>query len=622
MKPLQRILYFAKPHQKYLLGSIFFNILYSLLSIFSVITMLPILRILFKLDKAVDTSIPPVYKGNSDSFFGYIGDLGKYFDYLKELAYYKIQMNINEHGSVQVLATLCIITAFAFLLRNLFRYLGAFLLVNYRVGITRDLRTAMYDKFLQLPVSFFTEQRKGDMMSRISNDIGAVEGGIMGVLVDLVNAPFMIIGTLVTLFMLDANLTLFSLIIFPIMGLIISWVGKSLKKQATSAQQELGNMFSLVDETLKSSKVIKIFNADKILKNRFNTTTTQWQKYAIGMSRRREMASPMSEFLGSVTILLITWFAGLNIINGTNDDPVTFLAFIGLFFQILDPAKKLSNSISSIQGGMASLDRVSEVLDYDLKVEEIAEPVSISTLSNKIEFNNIGFYYDKDNVILKNFSLTIPKGKTVALVGQSGSGKTTIANLLARFYDVSEGDILIDGVNIKHLKLKEYRQLLGMVTQESVLFNDSVYNNILMGKPDATKDEIIAAAKIANADSFISQLPEGYDTNIGDDGNKLSGGQKQRVSIARAVLKNPPIMILDEATSALDTESERFVQDALEKMMENRTSLVIAHRLSTIQKADWIVVMEKGDIVEQGTHHELIAKKGMYYKLVELQNFD
>ncbi len=611
MKPITRILSIAKPHQKYLFGSIFFNLLYSVLQIFSIVTMLPILRILFKLDKEVDTKIIPVYSGKFSDYFGY----------LKDLAYYKIQININEHGAITVLAFLCGITAIGFLLRNLFRYLGSYLLVNYRVGITKDLRTSMYDKFLKLPVSFFTEQRKGDMMSRISNDIGGVENGIMGSLVDVLNAPFMIIASLITLFILSPQLTLFSLLVFPLMGWLISWVGKSLKRKATSAQEELGNLFSLVDETLKSSKVIKIFNADKILKNRFNTTTDNWKKYSIGMSRRKELASPMSEFLGSVTMLIITWYAGTEIINGTNKDPVTFLVFIGVFFQILDPAKKLSSAFSNIQGGMASLDRVAEVLDYDLKIDEIPNPLSISTLKNQIEFKNIGFFYDKDNVILKNFDLTIPKGKTIALVGQSGSGKTTIANLLARFYDVSEGEILIDGENIKNLKVQEYRHLLGMVTQESVLFNDSIFNNILMGKPDATEAEVIAAAKIANAHQFIDELPEKYYTNIGDDGNKLSGGQKQRVSIARAVLKNPPIMILDEATSALDTESERFVQDALEKMMENRTSLVIAHRLSTIQKADWIVVMERGIIVEQGTHQELFEKKGMYRRLVDLQNF-
>ncbi len=612
MKPFQRILGFAKPHQKYLWGSMFFNILYSLLQIFSIGTLLPILGIMFGTVDAVDTSKVPVWNGR----------LADYFAYIKDWAYYTIQINMDEHGGIKVLAVLCGITAFAFLLRNIFRYIGSYLLVNYRVGITRDLRTAMYDKFLKLPVSFFTEQRKGDMMSRISNDIGGVESGIMGSLVDIVNSPFMIISSLTALFILSPKLTLFSLIVFPIMGWIISWVGKSLKRQAKNAQEELGNLFSLVDETLKSSKVIKIFNADKILKNRFNKTTNQWQHHAIAMSRRRELASPMSEFLGSVTMLLITWYAGTEIINGTNRDPATFLAFIAVFFQILDPAKRLSNAVSNIQGGMASLERVSEVLDYDLKVDEVPNPTPISELKHSIEFNNIGFYYEKSNLILKNFSIVLPKGKTIALVGQSGSGKTTIANLLARFYDVSAGEILIDGHNIKNLKLTDYRKLLGMVTQESVLFNDSVYNNILMGNPNATEQEVMDAAKVANAHDFIMQLQDGYHTNIGDDGNKLSGGQKQRVSIARAVLKNPPIMILDEATSALDTESERFVQDALEKMMENRTSLVIAHRLSTIQKADHIVVMEKGDIVEQGSHQELMDKDGTYRKLVELQNFD
>ncbi len=609
MSPLKRILHLAKPHQKYLFLSIFFNLLYSFFQIFSVLVMLPVLEMIFNVK--AEKIEKPLFSGSLIDYFGY----------LKNLALYTIQEKISEYGSIKVLAILCVVTATAFLLRNTSRYLGAFSLVNYRVGVTRDLRSNVYHKFLKLPVSFFTEQRKGDMMSRISNDIGNVEGSIMNSLVDVINAPFMIIASLITLFMLSPSLTLFSLLVFPVMGGIISWVGKSLKRHSMKAQEELGTLFSLVDETLKSSKIIKIFNADTILKSRFEKTTNKWQDYSIAMSRRRELASPSSEFLGSVTILLITWFAGIQILEKHSMSAVTFIGFIAIFFQILEPAKRLSAAISNIQGGIPAVQRVLEVLDYDLKVEEIENPISISTLAHQIEFKNISFYYDKDNQILKNFSLTIPKGKTIALVGQSGSGKTTIANLLARFYDVTEGEILIDGTNIKDLKLNEYRKLLGMVTQESVLFNDSVYNNILMGKTDASEEEVMNASKIANAHQFIGNLPEGYHTNIGDDGNKLSGGQKQRLSIARAVLKNPPIMILDEATSALDTESERLVQDALDHMMENRTSIVIAHRLSTIQKADHIVVMERGKIVEQGTHQELISNNNIYKKLVELQNF-
>lgn len=612
MNEYKKILKFARPHQKYIYGSLFFNILYSVFQIASLGTILPVLGMLFGTIKPEKYEKAPVYSG----------DIVDFFSYVKEYSNYYVQTLVSNYGALTVLAWLCIITAFMFFLRNAFRYFGSLLLINYRVGVTKDLRGAMYRKILSLPVSFFTESRKGDMMSRMSNDVGEVEGNILGSLIELINAPFMLISTLVTLFFLSPEMTLFSLLVLPVMGTMIALIGKSLKKDSHEAQSELGTIFSIVDETLKSSKVIKIFNGEKIMNNRFMHSMNKWISSSINLGKKKELASPMSEFLGSITFLIIAWYGGKQIIVEQSISPADFLVFLGMFFQILPPAKSLSTSISNVQKGEASLKRVLEILEADVKIEEIAEPVSITTLQNNIEFKDIGFYYDKANLILKNFNLTIPKGKTVALVGQSGSGKTTIANLLARFYDVSEGEILIDGTNIKHLKLQEYRQLLGMVTQESVLFNDSVYNNILMGKPDATKEEVITAAKIANADSFISNLSEGYDTNIGDDGNKLSGGQKQRVSIARAVLKNPPIMILDEATSALDTESERFVQDALEKMMENRTSLVIAHRLSTIQKADWIVVMEKGDIVEQGTHHDLIAKRGMYHKLVELQNFD
>ena len=612
MNPYRRILAFANPHKKYIFGSLFFNILYSVFQIASAGTILPVLGMLFGTIKNDKVSVEPVYSGN----------MSDYFSYMKDYAYYLVEVKAREHGALTVLAWLCVITAFAFLVRNIFRYIGSLMLIYYRVGVAKDLRTSIYQKILTLPVSFFTEQRKGDMMSRMSNDVGDVEGSILGSLAELFNAPFMLISTLITLFYLSPELTFFTLLVLPVMGTLIALIGKSLKKQAHEAQIEMGNIFSIVDETLKSAKVIKIFNADKLLNNRFTTSINKWLNAAVGVGKKRELASPMSEFLGSITFLIITWYGGKQIIENQSLSPEEFLVFLAMFFQILPPAKSLANSISTIQKGGPALERVIEILDADIKIDEKENPIPIQTLENSIEFKNVGFYYNEDRTILKNFNLTIPRGKTVALVGQSGSGKTTIANLLARFYDATEGEILIDGNNIKDLKVRDYRQMIGMVTQESVLFNDSVYNNILMGKPDADREEVEAAAKIANAHDFITNLSDGYDTNIGDDGNKLSGGQKQRVSIARAVLKNPPIMILDEATSALDTESERFVQEALEKMMKNRTSLVIAHRLSTIQKADWIVVMERGMILEQGTHKELIDKNGAYKKLVELQDFE
>ena len=612
MNPYRRILAFANPHKKYIFGSLFFNILYSVFQIASAGTILPVLGMLFGTINNKKPAVEPVYSGN----------MSDYFSYLKDYAYYLVEVNAKEHGALTVLAWLCVITAFAFFARNIFRYIGSLMLIYYRVGVAKDLRTSMYQKILTLPVSFFTEQKKGDMMSRMSNDVGEVEGSILGSLVELVNSPFMLISTLITLFYLSPELTFFTLLVLPVMGTLIALIGKSLKKQAHEAQTEMGNIFSIVDETLKSAKVIKIFNADKLLNNRFTASINKWLNAAVGVGKKRELASPMSEFLGSITFLIITWYGGKQIIENQSLSPEEFLVFLAMFFQILPPAKSLANSISTIQKGGPALERVIEILDADIKIDEKENPIPIQILENSIEFKNVGFYYNEERTILKNFNLTIPKGKTVALVGQSGSGKTTIANLLARFYDATEGEILIDGNNIKDLKVRDYRKMIGMVTQESVLFNDSVYNNILMGKPDADREEVEAAAKIANAHDFILNLSDGYDTNIGDDGNKLSGGQKQRVSIARAVLKNPPIMILDEATSALDTESERFVQEALEKMMENRTSLVIAHRLSTIQKADWIVVMERGMILEQGTHKELMDKNGAYKKLVELQDFE
>ena len=612
MNPYRRILKFANPHKKYIFGSLIFNILYSVFQIASAGTILPVLGMLFGTIKTTKNLTEPIYSG----------EISDFFEYIKNYAYYLVEFQVQRYGALTVLFWLCVITAAAFFIRNLFRYMGALMLIYYRVGVTKVLRKTMYKKILSLPVSFFTEQRKGDMMSRMSNDVGEVEGSILGSLVELVNSPFMLISTLVTLFYLSPELTLFTLFVLPIMGTMIALIGKSLKKDAHEAQNEMGTLFSIIDETLKSSKIIKIFNADKLLENRFSGSINRWLDASVRAGKKRELASPTSEFLGSITFLIITWYGGQQIIVEKSISPEEFLVFLAMFFQILPPAKSLANAISTIQKGAPALERVMEVLDADIKIEESKNPIVINHLEKGIEFRNVGFHYNEDKSILKNFSINIPKGKTVALVGQSGSGKTTVANLLARFYDTTQGEILIDEHNIRDLKIDHYRDLIGMVTQESVLFNDSVYNNILMGNPSATKEEVENAAKIANAHDFITQLSDGYDTNIGDDGGKLSGGQKQRVSIARAVLKNPPIMILDEATSALDTESERYVQDALEKMMENRTSLVIAHRLSTIQKADWIVVMEKGNIIEQGTHSELMKKDGAYKKLVELQDFE
>ena len=612
MSAYKKILAFANPHKKYIFASLFFNILYSVFQIVSASTILPVLGMLLGTIKKTKTATEPEYSGK----------ITEYFNYLKDYAYYFIELKVEQHGALTVLAWLCGVTAVAFFARNIVRYLGALMLIYYRVGVTKDLRSEMYRKILSLPVSFFTEKRKGDMISRMSNDVGEVEGSILGSLIELINAPFMLVSTLVTLFWISPQLTLFTLLVLPVMGTMIALIGRSLKKDAHEAQNEIGYLFSIVDETLKSSKIIKIFNAEKLMNSRFTTSITKWLNASVNVGKKRELASPMSEFLGSITFLIITWYGGMQIIENQSLAPEEFLVFLAMFFQILPPAKTLASSISAVQKGTPALERVMEVLEADIKIEEVENPIRIKELKQGITFENVSFSYNEDRKILHQFNLNIPKGKTVALVGQSGSGKTTVANLLARFYDAKEGEILIDGVDLKYLKLSDYRQLIGMVTQESVLFNDSVYNNILMGKPDATKEEVEAAAKIANAHQFITQLSEGYNTNIGDDGNKLSGGQQQRVSIARAVLKNPPIMILDEATSALDTESERFVQEALEKMMENRTSLVIAHRLSTIQKADWIVVMEKGMIIEQGTHYDLMEKNGAYKKLVELQDFE
>lgn len=610
MSPFRRILEYARPYRSYLILNIGLNLLYSLLAIFSVSSLFPILGILFG---DVSQDVESLKKPVSDSAFG--------FDNVQYELTKWISEAMEKHGSLIVLAWLCAITVVSFLLRNLFRYFAQYFMVGLRSGVSRDLRNALYEKVVSLPVAYFTEQRKGDLMTRISSDVDNVQRFTLIPIVELVRAPFMIVATLCMLIYMNAQLTLAALIILPVMGFVISTISKSLRGDTKEAQHLLGRLISNVEETLGASKIIKIFNAEKILKNKFFGLSTAWRGIYNRVERKYELASPVSELLGSITMILLVWYGGKIILTEGTLTGAVFLSFIGLFFQLLDPAKSLAKAISDISRGNASAERVLEVLDTDVVINEVENPLPIAHFENNIEFKEVNFKYTPEHHVIKNFNLCIEKGQTVALVGQSGSGKTTIANLLARFYDVQEGAILIDGKPLKELSLEDYRRQIGMVTQESVLFNDTVFSNIALGKEKATEEEVEGAAQIANAMEFIEKLPHKFQENIGEGGSKLSGGQKQRMSIARAVLKNPPIMILDEATSALDTHSERLVQEALDHMMQNRTSLIIAHRLSTIKNADLIVVMDEGEIKEQGKHEELMAENGIYAKLIEMQGF-
>lgn len=608
-KYYKRALQYILPYKSSIAMGIFFNVLYAIFNVVAMLFFIPVLNILF--DKETEKlGTKPVYDGN-------IVNIGKY---LKDNFNYFIQQTESQKGPEFVLMLTCIIFISMFLFRNIFSYFSEFYLTYSRTGVSKDFRVQLHNKILDLPVAFFSDTRKGDVFARITSDVGEIENNILNSLIDIIRSPIVIILTMGYLLYSNFQLTIFTLIVFPVMGTLISIIGKSLKKDTGEAQNELGKMYSYVDETLVGLKIIKIFDASEQIKGRFNNTLDSIRNLSLRLFKKKALASPVSELLGAFTIGLIVYFGGKLALHGKGLSGAAFIVYISLFYTILDPLKKLSNAISNFQKGEVSAKRVFEILDADYHIKEIDNAIEISDFKDKIEFKNINFAYENHNV-LNNFSLTIPKGKSVALVGQSGSGKSTVANLITRFYDVQDGEILIDGINIKNIKLSNYRKLFGLVTQDNILFNDTIANNIALGKINSNKESIIAAAKVANAHHFIEELPKQYDTGIGEAGGKLSGGQKQRLSIARAVLKNPPIMILDEATSALDTESERLVQDALEHMMENRTSLVIAHRLSTIQKADLIVVMERGRIVEQGTHDELIIRNGTYKKLVELQNF-
>jgi ATP-binding cassette, subfamily B, bacterial MsbA len=483
------------------------------------------------------------------------------------------------------------------------------------------LREKMYDKIISLPISYYSEKRKGDVMARMLGDVNEVQNSFFMVLELIVKEPLTIVFAIIAMMRISLELTLFVFIFIPISGFIISKIGKSLKSKSQNAQKENGFLISVVEESLGGLKVVKSYNSESYFKTIFNDSIDRLLRLNNSIGKKNNLASPMSEFMGIVTIATLLWYGGNLVLIDKTLNGALFIVYLGLAYNILTPAKSISKASYAVKNGLAAAERVFEILEVENTITNKENAIIKDSFNEKISIENINFRYAEENV-LKNFSLEVPKGKTVALVGQSGSGKSTIANLLTRFYDVQEGTVKIDGIDIKDMTLHSLRDLMGLVTQDSILFNDSIKNNIRLGKQDATDEEIIAALKVANAYEFVSDLPNGIETNIGDAGGKLSGGQKQRLSIARAVLKNPPIMILDEATSALDTESEKFVQVALENMMQNRTSIVIAHRLSTIQKADKIVVMQKGEIVEQGTHDELLAKNGTYSKLVMMQSFE
>ncbi|WP_185871026.1 ABC transporter ATP-binding protein [Blattabacterium cuenoti] len=608
---LGKILSYSKPYKGYYIINILCNLLHSLFSVISIISISPVLRILLKYSKEEDQKI------FFNSFNNYLNFIIKYFHYYIEILSFK-------YGKTDTLAIFCIFIIIFFFIKNIFRYFAEYFLIEIRTSIIRDIRNDFHKEVLSSPLIFFSNKRNGDLMSRLSNDINEMEITIVNSIANLMSSPIMVIFNLLALFFISYELTLFAFLLLPLMATFISIIGNSLKKDAMNSQNKLGLLFSVMEETLNSIKIISIFNAEEEIQKRFEKVSECQKNLSSRVNKKKELTSPISEFLGFITMILIIWYGGKLFLEKKEMAPEILIPFVGLFFQIINPAKSLVNSISNIQKGKASVKRIVEILNISRSFfNEKIKSKSITHFNNEILFHNVSFDHNKVPLV-KNLNFSIKKGKTIALLGRSGSGKSTIVNLLANFYDVSSGKITIDGDDIKYLKTKDYKKLLGIVTQEPVLFNDSIFNNITLGiEKKIPIESVIEAAKIANAHCFIKKLPKAYDTIIGYNGNKLSLGQRQRISIARAVLKNSPIMILDEATSSLDKESEIEVQKALNKIMKNRTSLIIAHRLSSsiIHNADHIIVLEKGRIIEQGKHHTLMLKKGTYRKLVDLQNF-
>jgi len=605
---LLKLIPYTKPYKNHIVWNIIYNILYALFSTISMLTLLPMLEVLFSKTKSIPKE--PVFTG-----------IGGIMRYGKDVLYYNISELTKDSGPQFALLLVVCLVITTFLLKNFFNYLASYHIMHLKNGVLKDLRKTMYNKIIELPIPYYSEKKKGDVMARMLGDVGEVQNSFFSILELIVKEPLTILFALITMFAISVKLTLFVLIFIPVSGFIISKIGKNLKAKSILAQGEGGHLISIVEESLSGLKVVKSYNAEDNFKNRFNESVTRLLKLSNSIGNKNNLASPLSEFMGITTIAVLLWYGGNLVLVQKTLDGSAFIVYLTLAYNILTPAKAISKASYAVKNGLAAAQRVFEVLEVENEITNKENAIEKTSFEDSISIQNINFRYEKENV-LKDFSLEVKKGQTVALVGQSGSGKSTIANLLTRFYDVNDGSITIDGIEIRDLKLHSLRSMIGLVTQDSILFNETIKANISLGKPDATDEEIIEALKIANAFEFVKDLPNGIYTNIGDSGNKLSGGQKQRLSIARAVLKNPPIMILDEATSALDTESEKFVQVALENMMQNRTSIVIAHRLSTIQKADLIVVMQKGKIVEQGKHEELIAMNGTYNKLVTMQSFE
>lgn len=615
MKDFLRILRrFVPPYKRYLVGNILFNILSAILNLFSFALIIPILQILFKIDKGVYTympvvvdwanwdsvkALPEIWKNN---FFWFVSDL------------------IEREGGSFTLIILGVFLVVMTFLKVASMYLAFYMMIPIRTGVVRDIRNQINRKITQLSLGFFSEERKGDILARVSGDVNEIEASIMSSLDMLFKNPILISIYLIGMILISWQLTLFVFILLPFAGYVMGQVGKKLKRRSLEGQQQWGALMSQIEETLGGLRIIKAFNAEKKIQDRFERANEQFRQTTTRVYRRQQMAHPMSEFLGTATIAVVLWYGGSLILsNNSSIDAATFIYYLVIFYSIINPAKDLSKAAYAIQKGLASMTRIDKILMAQSDINDPEQPKPVK-FTHAIEYRNVWFRYRNDWV-LKGINLTIPKGKTVALVGQSGSGKSTLVDLLPRFYDVTEGSIAIDDTDIRQVKLVDLRGLMGNVNQEAILFNDTFFNNIVFGVEGATREQVEEAAKIANAHDFIMASEHGYDTNIGDRGGKLSGGQRQRISIARAILKNPPILILDEATSALDTESEHLVQEALENLMRNRTTIVIAHRLSTIKNADEICVMHEGEIVERGCHEDLLKLDGYYKRLCDMQSF-